>query len=139
MRERQEDKASWDGRYGGRLRRAANRKLKQRRALRSRLRLPDVRAIGHAAWTGARRSAPWLGLVAAMSVAGLGLWQTWRWLSHSPRFAVNRVEIAGNSRVTRGELLAVLDDPLGENLFSLSTDGLARQLEASPWVEEARA
>jgi cell division protein FtsQ len=137
MRERQTtERASWDGRDAGRLRRAANRKLKQRRALR--LRLPDLRALGALAWTGARRSAPWLGLVAAMSVAGLGLWQTWRWLSSSSRFAVAEVHVEGNSRVTRGELLAHLGDPVGANLFALSTDGLAARLEAVPWVEEAR-
>jgi cell division protein FtsQ len=71
-------------------------------------------------------------------VSGAGLWQTWRWLSHSPRFAVSHVEIAGNTRVTRAELLATLGEPIGDNLFALSTGDLAGALRASPWIEEAR-
>ncbi len=137
MRTEKHTQASWTE-HGGKLRRSANRKLRQRRAWRMRVRLPDWRIVGQSAWGGARRMAPVLAVLFAVGLAGLGGWRGWVWLTHSPRFAIRNVVVTGNTRVTHDEIAGHAGMATGANLFKVSMQSIARSVESNPWIEEAR-
>jgi cell division protein FtsQ len=56
---------------------------------------------------------------------------------HSSAFAVEEVTIEGNTRLSDGEIRALMGMDQGENLFSLSSASLVESLTSSPWVVEA--
>jgi cell division septal protein FtsQ len=138
MRARYQDTARWPTDTGSRLRRRANKKLKQRRALRLRLRPPDLRSLAARLAAGARKAAPLLVILLALSAAGGAAWGVWHWVSRSPRFAVDHVTVAGHARVTEAEVLAAAAVPRGANLFTTSTSAIEARLEQQPWIARAR-
>lgn len=128
-----------DASHGSGVRRASNRKLRQRRPWRARLSSVDL--APYLARTGAsvRRLVPFLGigvLVAGVVVGGVF---GWRWLSHSPRFALEKIEVSGGTHVTAADVLAHANLAYGrDNLFALSTGAVARAVEGAPWVARAQ-
>jgi cell division protein FtsQ len=56
---------------------------------------------------------------------------------HSSAFAVEEVNIEGNTRLSYGEIRALMGVETGDNLLSLSSASLAESLTSSPWIEEA--
>ena len=113
-----------------------NRRIRQRRRLRSVL--PTPRAVMAAAGRGLRRAVPtMIALLAAGSVVA-GVWLGVRWLSHSPRFAVARIVVSGNTHMTRDEILRRAALALGQNVFTLSVRDAEERLRQSPWIEDAR-
>jgi cell division protein FtsQ len=121
---------------GKTFRRPANRKLRQRRAWR--MRVPDVATIAQGARRGLRQLAPVLAVVAVFGLAGLGAWRGWIWLTHSPRFAVQRVVVVGNQRVPADEVRRLAGVAPGTNLFKVANGAVARAGEADPWIADAR-
>jgi cell division septal protein FtsQ len=115
-------------------RRSANRKLPQRRALR--LRAPDWAALGRGARAGLRQLAPLLAVLGVFGVAaGLG-WRGWLWLTHSPRFAVRHIVVAGNARVTADAVRELAAIPPTTNLFTVATGAVARAVGQNPWIAD---
>jgi cell division protein FtsQ len=51
--------------------------------------------------------------------------------------AVDRITVRGNERLSRGEVLAVLNGLRGENIVSTDLERWRRRLLASPWVRDA--
>jgi hypothetical protein len=108
------------------------RRANRRRERRWRLPRP-AEIVGFAGSLGRRRPRTLLaiGLAAA---AGGGGWLAHGWLTESPRFAIERFEVAGAELMPREAIasrLAIDDRP---NLFRYDTDAAARRLESSPWV-----
>ncbi|HEY6174209.1 MAG TPA: FtsQ-type POTRA domain-containing protein, partial [Kofleriaceae bacterium] len=64
---------------------------------------------------------------------GGGLWQGYRWLSHSPRFAITEIAIQGAHHVDADALRAALPIHLGDNAFVGLAD-IARAVRDEPWV-----
>jgi cell division protein FtsQ len=59
---------------------------------------------------------------------------------HDERFVLPStasIEIAGNTHITREQLLDIFGDDLERNLFRISLADRRRQLEALPWVQRA--
>jgi cell division protein FtsQ len=133
---RESAKWSVDAGVEKRLRRRANRKLKQRRGLR--LRPPNLRDLGTRLAAFARKSATVLAILLAVSALGAGAWGTWHWVTHSPRFAVRHLEVVGHARVTEDEIVRLAGLSAGANVFSVSTNQLERAIEQSPWIASAR-
>jgi cell division protein FtsQ len=109
---------------------AEKRPLERRqRVARARVRRGRARAAGRAV-----RVVAWAGLVAALAAAGaLGA----RWLVTSPRFALARVEVQGNSRIAAEEIVAASGLRPGVNLFALNAGQAVAQVETLPLVRRA--
>jgi cell division protein FtsQ len=77
-------------------------------------------------------------LLAAASIAG-ALWIR-NYLLHDPHFVVptsESIQIAGNSHLTRAQLLSVFGEDVDRNLFTIPLDARRAELESLPWVEHA--
>lgn len=115
-----------------------NRKLRQRRPLRARLR-PAL--IAQAVRRGARPIAPVLLALVLLATAWGGVLALVTWIRATPRFALADVALRGNTRVTEAEVhgaVARAGAPLGTNLFRLSTTAVEDALLENPWILEAR-
>jgi cell division protein FtsQ len=58
-------------------------------------------------------------------------------VTHARVLRVDRIVVRGNERLSKGEVLAVLNGLRGENLIWTDLDKWRRQLMASPWVRDA--
>lgn len=55
----------------------------------------------------------------------------------SEMLTVTRITVAGNSRLSRGEVLSLLDGLQGRNMLAVDLDEWRQALLASPWVADA--
>lgn len=78
-------------------------------------------------------------IVLAPIIVLVGGWGVRRWILHSPHFAVRQVRISPTIHTSADDLRARAAVPLGENLFSVDLDAVARDVQADPWVARARA
>jgi cell division protein FtsQ len=79
-------------------------------------------------------------LLRLAGVLGLALYGGWRGTAlvlGAPALQVSRVTVTGNSRLSNGEVLAMLDGLKGQNVLSLDIEAWQQRLLASPWVESA--
>jgi cell division protein FtsQ len=60
-----------------------------------------------------------------------------RGLAHSGVLQVNRIVVHGNERLSKGEVMAMLEGLRGESLFATDLDVWRHRLMASPWVRDA--
>ena len=60
-----------------------------------------------------------------------------RGLAHSGVLQVNRIVVHGNERLSKGEVMAMLEGLRGESLFGADLDVWRRRLMTSPWVRDA--
>lgn len=135
---RYQESARWPRDTGARVRSRARRKLAARRRLRLTIDAAQVRSWLSAARPRLRRAAPLLAIVGLLLLAVVGGGWGWRWVTHSPRFALRHVTTSGHTRVTDGEILAAAALPVGANLFTTETSAVEARLERHPWIERAR-
>jgi cell division protein FtsQ len=50
---------------------------------------------------------------------------------------ITRINVSGNSRMSRGEVVALLDGVRGTNMLTVDLDAWRRKLLSSPWVADA--
>jgi cell division protein FtsQ len=83
------------------------------------------------AWKAALRRAVVLGLVlyGAYRAADLAL--------SADALTVSRLSVSGNARLSRGEVLSLLDGLQGQNMIAVDLDAWRLKLLASPWVADA--
>lgn len=85
-----------------------------------------------------RESWPKLLQVSVMlAVVLLGAWRVGVMVLRSEALTVTRISVSGNSRMSRGEVLSLLDDLRGSNMLALNLDAWRDRLLASPWVADA--
>jgi hypothetical protein len=96
-------------------------------------RLPRPRAIADACGRAVRRSLPAVAAIAALAVLGAGLAAGHRWITHSPRFAIQDIVVHGAHRVDPDQLRAALPIHPGDSVFS-GLAGAAEAARRSPWV-----
>ncbi|QHN04449.1 FtsQ-type POTRA domain-containing protein [Granulicella sp. WH15] len=81
--------------------------------------------------------------VAAVSMLGISvaiLWGARQSLLHDRRFAIpssSAIQIAGNSHMTRAQLLSVFGEDVDRNVLTISLEDRKAELERLPWVEHA--
>lgn len=116
--------------------RPRKRRANRRRA-KLRERLPSPRHLGRAllGLLGRHRRSLVAVAIAAVSVAAILGAQ--RWLTTSPRFAIERVELSGAELTPELAIAERLDVAAGPNLFLYDTDAATARLEASPWIRKA--
>lgn len=83
---------------------------------------------------------PWPSLVRlalVIVVAGYGVYHV-AWLVLSAEaLTVTRIVVAGNTRMSRGEVVALLEGLRGESMLTSSLEGWRERLLSSPWVADA--
>ncbi|MGE3886002.1 MAG: cell division protein FtsQ/DivIB [Vicinamibacterales bacterium] len=75
-----------------------------------------------------------------VTLAALGAYAAWRGvsiISGSPALQVARITVAGNERLSTGEVLALVEGLRGRNIVGLDLDEWQQRLLSSPWVEDA--
>ena len=85
----------------------------------------------------ARRGGAWLCVGLLVVALGGALASGGRWLLTAPRFAVERVEVAGQSHLSVNEVVAASGLAPGQNLFRLDARRAVAGVEALPMVRRA--
>ncbi len=81
---------------------------------------------------------PLVGLAIAAAVAGAG-WGIHRFLTRSPHFAVRALRFSPTRHVTAESLAARAGEVMGQNLFKVDLEEIARDVHEEPWIASARA
>ena len=85
-----------------------------------------------------RRAWPMLTVAATICAAALYLvYRAADLVLASDAVMVSKITVSGNSRMSRGEVLAVLADVRGANMITLDLERWQRKLLDSPWVADA--
>jgi cell division protein FtsQ len=82
----------------------------------------------------AKPLAGWLALVAVLA---FGVYRTTSLAAHAGVLQIDRIGVRGNERLSKTEVIAVLDGLRGQNLLWADLDAWRRKLLASPWVRDA--
>jgi len=85
----------------------------------------------------ARRGGAWLCVGLLVVALGGALASGGRWLLTAPRFAVERVEVAGQSQLSVDQVVAASGLAPGQNLFQLDARRAVAGVEALPMVRRA--
>ena len=92
----------------------------------------------------ARRRRPWSGrgwqLLRGSVAVALGLYAVYRGallVVSAEALRVTRITVAGNTRLSKGEVVALVDGLRGESLVTVDLDSWRQKLMASPWVGSA--
>lgn len=101
-----------------------------------RFRRPSVRPAQQRGVSRALRGPILRGLAAAASLVLLGCAVIFV-VSETALFRVNRVTVRGNSRLSTGEVLALVSDLKGDSVLTVDLAAYRRRLVDSPWVAEA--
>ena len=86
-------------------------------------------------WVISRKGVAYTGLLVA-GVAYLAYRST-ALVMASHMLTVTRIDVAGNARLSRGEVLSLLDGLQGRNMLLVDLDEWRGKLLASPWVADA--
>lgn len=83
------------------------------------------------------RVGPLLAWTAVAAALTAGVYRTSVLASHAHVLHVQKIVVHGNQRLSKGEVLAVLDGLRGESVLWTDLDGWRQRLLASPWVRDA--
>ena len=76
-------------------------------------------------------------LTLAMAAAIYGLYWTAGQVLTAEALTISKIAVNGNSRLSRGEVLSLLDGLSGQNMVTVDLEGWRQKLLASPWVADA--
>lgn len=74
-------------------------------------------------------------LLALVSTVSLGLLYGYRWLTVNPYFSLRQVEVTGNSRLSRDEVLKLAGVSGGENTLELNIRDVESRISSDPWIK----
>jgi cell division protein FtsQ len=72
-----------------------------------------------------------------LAVIGYATYRVGELLLSSSALTVTRVTVSGNSRMSKGEVLSLLDGVRGTNMLMADLEGWRKKLLTAPWVAEA--
>ena len=108
------------------------------------VRAPADRRFRRAHVRPARRRRPWIirgsvlgGVIVLMVLATLTAYGAVRLASSSQALVVKDMTVNGNLRLSRGEIIALLDGIQGTNMLTLDLEHFRQRLMGSPWVADA--
>ena len=78
-----------------------------------------------------------VGLAFGLALLAGSVYETRRYLTHSPRFRLRHIDFSETRYAPEGELRRSLAGTMGRNLFRLDPARLGRDLEARRWVKRA--
>jgi cell division protein FtsQ len=70
-------------------------------------------------------------------VAGYATYRAAGFVLSAEALTVTRIRVSGNVRLSRGEVLSLLDGLQGRNMVTLDLEGWRQRLLSSPWVADA--
>ena len=76
-------------------------------------------------------------VVVICAVVGFALYRMVEFVLASDALTVTRITVHGHERLSRGEVLALLDGLAGESLVTADLESWRQKLLTSPWVEDA--
>ena len=68
-----------------------------------------------------------------------GIFSSYRFITHSPRFNINEINLVGHKRLSNEELSSWIEPIIGKNIFKLELDGISKRLVEHPWIQSASA
>ena len=71
------------------------------------------------------------------AVSGYALYRAAHLVLSSEVLTVSRITVTGNQRMSRGEVMAIVDELEGQNMMAVDLDRWRRKLMDSPWVANA--
>ena len=71
------------------------------------------------------------------ALSGYALYRAVHLVLEADALTVTRITVSGNERMSKGEVLAVLDQLHGQNLMTTDLDAWRRKLLDAPWVADA--
>ncbi len=83
------------------------------------------------------RSPRLIRLIVAAAVVVYAGYRATNYVLATDALTVSHISVSGNSRMSRGELLSLLDGLRGANMLSVELDAWQEKLLGSPWVETA--
>jgi cell division protein FtsQ len=90
-----------------------------------------------------RRQSQWrarLRVLRVLVLLAVGAWLSWRGvalIAGSSFLRVREMRVSGNSRLSRGEVLALIEGLRGQNILSVPLEDWRQRLLDCPWVAEA--
>jgi cell division protein FtsQ len=76
-------------------------------------------------------------MTVVLGLAGAGLYGAASALLQTDALTVKTITVSGNSRMSRGEVLALLDEVRGQNMVTADLEAWRQKLLSSPWVADA--
>ena len=67
------------------------------------------------------------------------IFSSYRFITHSPRFNINEINLVGHQRLSNEELSPWIGSIIGKNIFQLELDGISKRLVEHPWIQSASA
>ena len=68
-----------------------------------------------------------------------GVFSSYRFITQSPRFNINEINLVGHQRLSNEELSPWIGSIIGKNIFQLELDGISKRLVEHPWIQSASA
>jgi cell division protein FtsQ len=75
--------------------------------------------------------------VLVLAVVGYVGYQVTKQVLAADALTISRITVTGNSRLSKGEVVALLDGMRGANMLTVDLDEWRRKLLSSPWVADA--
>lgn len=76
-------------------------------------------------------------MTAAIAISSVGVYHAVTFALGAEALTVTRITVSGNSRISRGEVLALVAGIRGESMVTADLEGLRQKLLSSPWVADA--
>jgi cell division protein FtsQ len=90
-----------------------------------------TRLLSRPSWWAVARMAVLLALVM------YGGYRAIAFVFNAEALTITRINVAGNSRLSRGEVVSLLDGVRGTNMLTIDLDSWRKKLLSSPWVADA--
>ena len=68
-----------------------------------------------------------------------GIFSSYRFITQSPRFNINEINLVGHKRLSNEELSSWIGAIIGKNIFKLELDWVSKRLVEHPWIQSASA
>ena len=68
-----------------------------------------------------------------------GIYSGYRFMTHSPRFNINEMNLVGHQRLSTEDLTSWIGPTIGKNIFQLDLNEISKKLAKHPWVQSASA
>ena len=72
-----------------------------------------------------------------VAISGYALYRAVHLVLAADALTISRLTVSGNERMSRGEVLALLEELRGSNMLTADLEGARRKLLESPWVADA--
>jgi cell division protein FtsQ len=78
------------------------------------------------------------GVVLVVAASGAVAWGAHRYALSTPRFAIKKLELTGNRRLSESEVSKLAGLEHGQNIFAFDTANAERRLLENPWLKEVK-